>query len=119
MARSNIDGAVVADCLVLNGNRFGLLRQTLTATFAIPPDAPHLLILDANGVARNVTLPASPQVGDWFEIYNSAAAAFSLTLQNSAAAAVTPAVVIAQSKAARVIYTGLAEPGGWRALSGA
>ncbi len=116
MARSNIEGAVIFDCVMLNGNRQGLLVQVLTATFAIPPDAPHTLILDANGVARNVTLPANPARGDWFEIFNVAAGAFALTIQNSAAAAVTPAVVIAQSKSAKLVYTGLAEPGGWRAI---
>lgn len=113
--RSNIEGANISDCLNLSGNRFGLARMTLAADGVVPPDSPHVLVVDSGGVARNLNLPANPQVGDWFTIFaNNAAGA--VTLRNSAGAALVPAVVVAANTVGQtVIYTGLAEPGGWRA----
>lgn len=113
--RSNIDGAILQDNLLLGENRFGVATQTLTGTYAIPPGSEHIQVLDANGVARNVTLPASPQKGDWFLVYNPAAGLFALTLQDSAGAALSPAVTVAQAKAVMVFWTGTA----WKALVGA
>lgn len=110
--RSNLEGAIISNCTILNGNRQGVLSQTLTATFAVPPDAPHTLLLDPGGAARNVTLPANPQVGDWYEIWNTADAAEVITVQTSAGGALTPAITPTQSEVAKVIYTGATL--GWR-----
>ena len=69
--------------------------------------------LDANGAARNVDLPAvGAMAGAYFWIINKAAAAFSLTVRDAAAATV---VVIAQNKAAIIWSDGVS----WYSLLGA
>jgi hypothetical protein len=112
--RSNIEGSIIAEALLLNGNRFGVSAQTLTGTTAIPPDAPHVLAWDPGGGAREVNLPASPQTGDWFFIINTADAAEVITLEDSASAALTPACTFTQNEVCFVVYTGA----GWRFFVG-
>jgi len=112
--RSNLDAAVIADCLMLNGNRLGTSIQTLTGTTAIPPDAPHVLAWDPGGGAREVNLPASPQSGDFYIIVNTADAAEVITLEDSASAALTPACTFTQNEVCFVVYTGAA----WRFFVG-
>ena len=104
--RSRLDDAEMRGNILRHANRYGVLNQTLGATFAVPPGAPHCLVLDANGVARNVTLPANPRKGDFFYISNPAAGAFALTIQDSAAAALVPALSVAQGGTAFVFWSG-------------
>lgn len=118
MARMNLEGADINDCLQRNGNRLGVMVQTITANFAIGPNAPHVIVL-APDAARNVTLPALPQRGDFFYIMNTSAGAFALTIQDSAAGALSPAVSIAQSKSAMIVCTGTPTVPAWKALAGA
>lgn len=104
--RSRVDDAEMRGNILRHANRYGVLTQTLGATFAVPPGAPHVLVLDANGVARNVTLPANPRKGDFFYISNSAAGAFALTIQDSAAGALVPAASVAQGATMFVVWSG-------------
>jgi hypothetical protein len=97
-----------------HANRFGILNQTLAGTFAIPPGAPHILMLDTGGVARNVTLPASPRKGDFFYFFNTSAGAFALTLQDSTGAALSPAATVAQNGFMMVVWDGKTPTGAWR-----
>jgi len=77
---------------------------------------PFLQVLDANGAARNVQLPLeTANDGSMMLIVNVAAGAFALTLQSNAGAALSPAVTVAQNKAALVFCDGTA----WRSLNGA
>ena len=114
MGRGLIEAAEIRDALVNVGNRFGVLNLTLGADFVIPTDAPHILALDPGGAARNVRLPASPQVGDWFLIVNTADAAEVITVQTSAGAGLTPATTPAQSESAFVVYINATL--GWRSF---
>lgn len=118
MARMNVEGADINDCLLRNGNRMGMLVQSITANFAIPANAPHVIVLTPDA-ARNVTLPANPQRGDFFYIMNTSAGAFALTIQDSAGGALSPAVSVAQSKSTMVIATGTPSAPAWKALAGA
>ena len=108
MARMNVEGAELYDCIIKKGNRFGTAVLTLTGTTAIAADGPQVLFLDPGGSARNVTLWASPQRGDWVLIVNTADAAEVITVQTSAAGALTPAITPTQSESALVIYDGTA-----------
>lgn len=108
--RSQLEGADVSNCLMMEGNRFGAVAYTLAATFAIPANSPSVLFLDPGGAGRNVTLPASPKLGQWYRIYNTADAAEVLTIQDSAGGALTPAITPTQSEMAFVIWNGSA----WR-----
>jgi hypothetical protein len=77
---------------------------------------PFIQFLDANGAARNVNMPLeTANDGAMMLIVNVAAGAFALTLQSNAGAALSPAVSVAQGKAALMFCDGTA----WRALSGA
>lgn len=115
MARRNLEGVDISDCTFKQGNRMGIMNQTLGADFVMSNDSTQIVVLDANGAARNVRLPPNPQRGDYYIILNPAAGAFALTLQTGAGAALSPAVTVAQNKACVVFWTGTA----WKALSGA
>lgn len=110
--RSNIEGANLNDNTLRNGNRWGVLNQTLGGTFAVPADAPHVLALDPGGANRDVTLPASPQLGDFFWLINMADAAEVITVKDSGGSGLTPACTPTQNEAAFIFYTGAA----WRAV---
>jgi hypothetical protein len=114
----NLEGADVNDCLLRNGNRYGVMTQSITANFAIGPNAPHVIVLSPDA-ARNVTLPANPQKGDYFFILNTSAGAFALTIQDSAAGALSPAVSVAQGKSVMIVCTGTPTVPAWKALAGA
>jgi hypothetical protein len=77
---------------------------------------PLIQFLDANGAARNVNMPLETvNDGSIMLIVNVAAGAFALTIQSNAGAALSPAVSVAQGKAALMFCDGAA----WHALSGA
>lgn len=110
--RPNLEAARITKSMLLHGNRFGVSFQTLTGTTTIPPDSPHILAWDPGGAGRTVKLPASPTPGDWFLIMNMADAAEVITVQDSAAAALTPACTPTQSESAFVVYVNATL--GWR-----
>ena len=91
--------------------------RVLNGTYTMAAAGENTLqILDANGAGRNVLLPSeSANDGKIMLINNPAAGAFSLTLQSSAGAGLSPAVTVAQNKTAIVFCDGTA----WRALNGA
>lgn len=109
--RNNLEGAIIADCLIKSGNRFGINVETLAATKAIAADGPQVHFLDPGGAARDVTLWASPQRGDWVLIFNTADAAEVITVKDSAAAGLTPAITPTQSEAALIVWNGTAWKG--------
>jgi hypothetical protein len=96
----------------------GVEIVTITANFAIAPNSPHVIVITPDA-ARNITLPATPQRGDYFYILNTAGGAFTLTIQDSAAGALSPAVTIAQGKSCLVVATGTPAVPAWKALNGA
>jgi len=105
--RSRIDDAEMRGNILRHGNRYGVATQGISANFAVPTGAPHVLILNPGASTnRNVTLPASPKKGDWFTIGNGGSGTSVLTLQDSAAAALTPATTIAINKLATVVWDG-------------
>lgn len=110
--RNNIEGAVLADNLIKSGNRFGMVNLTLTGTTQLQADGPHIYALDPGGAARTVKLWASPQIGDWVLIINTADAAEIITVQDSAAAALTPACTPTQNESAFIVYVNATL--GWR-----
>lgn len=98
------------DCLLRGGNRLGVNVQTLGATLQIGENGPHVHFLDPGGAARDVELPASPQKGDFYLIFNTADALEVITVKDSAGGALTPAITPTQSECAVVVYSGTA----WR-----
>ena len=112
--RSLLEGTSILNTTLLSGNRLGVMALTLAATFAVPVDAPHVLVLGTGGAGRNVTLPANPQIGDWFLIINAATAAEVITVQTSAGGALTPPITPTQNEIALVVYTGATL--GWRGM---
>ena len=114
MARRNLEGVEIYDSILKGGNRYGVLNQSISADLALADNAPHILVITPAS-ALNLKLPANPQRGDFYLILNSAGSAVALTLQTSAGAALSPAVSLAQNKAATVFWTGTA----WKALAGA
>jgi hypothetical protein len=108
--RSNIDGSEIINAILKGGNRLGVAVHTLAAAHVLGADAPHVQFLDPGGSARNVDLPASPQKGDFFLIFNTADAAEVITVRDNAGAGLTPAITPTQSECALVVYNGSA----WR-----
>lgn len=90
MSRINIEGNRAADTTVERKWKLRRASLVLTAGIVITKDHPPVLLLDANGAARNVDLPAiTPDMdGMIFIIRNMAAGAFSLTIRNAALATV-------------------------------
>lgn len=76
--------------------------QLLTGGIVIAEDMPSVLILDANGVARNVDMPApSANIeGKRWTIQNPAAGAFALTVRNNGGATI---VSVPQAKCAEIM----------------
>lgn len=112
--RINLEDGTVTGQKWLRGNRYGVSFQTLTGTTSVPTNAPHVLAWDPGGAGRTVKLPASPAIGDWFYIMNMADAAEVITVQDSAAVALTPATTPTQSETAFVIYINATL--GWRSF---
>lgn len=78
--RSNLDGARLAGNLIMEKNRLGILAQTLSGTFTMDDDMPHLLFLDPGGASRTVLLPPEAR-GLWYIVVNTADAAETLTVK--------------------------------------
>lgn len=115
--RSNIDGARMNDNLLFAGNRMGVYNATLTGTLTLANGAPHILMLDPGGAARTVKLPASPQDGDFFILFNTADALEVITVQDSAGTGLTPACTPTQSECAVIAYS--SELAAWKSFVGA
>ncbi len=84
--RSNIEGARLADCLLMEKMRYGVLAQTLAATFTVAAKMPSVLFLDPNGAAREVDLPLATTInnkGLMFIIISTATSDFNLTVKDS------------------------------------
>jgi len=113
MARTNLEGARINDCILHAGNRFGVMIAGTTTTFTMGPDMPHMLVLTPTN-ATNLLLPASPALGDHYILVNTAA--FVITLQTSAGAALSPAMTFTQNEIAQVVYCGATH--GWKAFVG-
>lgn len=84
------------------------LRATLTGGFVVAANAPSVLVLDPNGAARNVDLPAADNTlnaGRVWWIFNMAAGAFALTVRNNGGATI---VTVPQGKIGFVMQVGTA-----------
>src|SRR5262245_58672195 len=112
--RVNLVGARITECFFGQGNRFTLTNQTLSGTTALQRGGPNVYVLDPGGAGRNVTLWASPQLGDFVIIINAADAAEVLTIQTSAGGALVPPITPTQSETAIIVYCGAVL--GWRGL---
>ena len=104
MARMNIEGAELYDCVFKSGNRWGI--STLPdAAAVLSGTAPQVLEM-APTAARTLRLPANPRKGQTYTIVNTAAGAFAITVQDSAGAGLPVALVIAQNTSANVVWDG-------------
>lgn len=110
--RANLEEITIEGCLLKNANRLGVDVRTLTGTTTLLADGAHVLVYDPGGAGRTVKLWASPQEGDFVILHNSADAAEVITVQDSAAAALTPACTPTQSETAFIVYAGAA----WRSF---
>ena len=107
MPRSRLDDAEVRGSIFRHANRFGVATSAIAANFAVPVGAPHIQVINSGAsVNRNVTLPASPKKGDFFIIINGGSGTSVLTVQDSAAGALSPACTPAVSEIAFVFWDG-------------
>lgn len=90
MSRNNLEQSRTEGLILATKSKLGVMSRVLTGTQLITKDMPTLLLLDANGVARNVDFPAitDDMKGLFFLVKNTAGAAFALTLRNAAAATI-------------------------------
>jgi hypothetical protein len=83
-SRSNIEGARLDGNLLMSKNKYGVVVQTLTATYVMDDDMPPIQVLDPGGAGREVDLPAEAK-GLWFYIVNNdGGAAETLTVKEDA-----------------------------------
>jgi len=75
-----------------------------------------MLFLDPGGAARTVKLWASPKIGEFLWIINTADAAEVITVQDSAGVALSPACTPTQNEMVLLVYTGATL--GWRQFVG-
>ena len=90
-----LTGSTMTGDLNMSG---GLIRPhtvelTLTGNLVIAKGDGQIFNIDPNGANRDVTLWASPTVGDQIQIRNSGSGAYNLTVKNSAGTAITRGVV--------------------------
>lgn len=90
MSRINLEDQRAEGLTLVRKSKLGVETAVLAATFVVTKDMPSLLLLDANGAARNVDFPAitADMLGLFFFVKNTAGAAFALTLRNAAAATI-------------------------------
>jgi len=88
-------GGTMTGNLVMNGGiiRPHTVESTLTVNLTIAKGDGQIFNLNPNGANRDVTLWASPTVGDQIQIRNSGTGGFLLTVKNSAGTAITRGVV--------------------------
>lgn len=105
MSVSNIENAIVHNS-VHSQFKFDHSAITLSGDITLLDGHATVLQLDANGAARNVTLPATSRAnkGRVFIIYNTAAAANSLTVKQSNGS--TTVLTVAQGKCAMFMNDG-------------
>lgn len=105
--RSRVDDAEIRGSVMRQANRMGISTQAITGNYAIPAGAPHIQELSSGASTnRNVTLPAAPKKGDWFIILNTGSGTSVLTIQDSAAGALTPARTIGINVSVLVWWNG-------------
>lgn len=104
MARMNIEGAELYDCTFKSGNRQGIATLP-DAAATLAQGAPQVLVM-APTSTRIVKLPPSPRRGQTVTIVNTAAGAVSITVQDSAGAALPVALSVAQNTSATVVWDG-------------
>lgn len=112
MSHLRRDNAHIDELTVRELRIYQPLAAVLTGAFAVSADMPSLLVLDANGAARNVDMPAvatAGMEGKLWTIMNPAAGAFALTVRDALAATI---VVIAQGKVATIAVVN----GVWRVV---
>lgn len=100
---------------MLSKLRLGIVTQTLTGTTALDADMGQILFLDPGGGAREVNLPpVADSKGLWFILVNTADAAEVITVEDSASAALTPAITLTQNEIAMLFCNGVS----WRGFVG-
>lgn len=107
MSRINLEDQRAEGLALIRKSKMGVMTRVLSATFNVSKDMPTLLLLDANGAARNVDFPAitADMLGLFFVVKNTAGAAFALTLRNAAAATLGD---LAQGESCMIVCDGAA-----------
>jgi hypothetical protein len=101
--RNNIEGARIADCFLVSGNKLSMMRQTLAAdNTPLDADTPHLISLDPDG-AKELLLPPEA-AGLWFIICNWAGGAEAITVKDDSDS--TTIGVVNQNTAALFVCDG-------------
>lgn len=89
-----------------NWRQGGFEAKTLAGAYTLVDSDSQAIAMDPGGAARVVTLPPEEtHDGAWFEIYNAADAAESLTIKNDAASTI---LVLQQGESGKVGCTGAA-----------
>lgn len=99
----------------IHGEKHTVGLYVLGATLVLTDEDPDILDIDANGAARNVTLPAitAYNTGRVYYVCNLTAATYAITLKQSDGS--TTLLAVAATKHAIVWNNGTT----WRALAGA
>lgn len=110
--RLKVEGSQIVDTTLFGRLRLGANIEVLGADKTLVDGDPVLQVLDANGVARNLTLPAVGGRSQLFLVTNTAAGAFSITVKNAGA---TTIGTVAQGKTSLFFSDGAT----WHVLTGA
>lgn len=114
--RNNLFGQRLFDPKIVKGLKFQVGRYIPADNWAIPLDAPTLLLLTPAGAVDILMPAAAGNEGLAFIICNESASA--ITLKSSGDAAFTTAIVLAAGECTLVVCTGSATAAlGWRAFA--
>lgn len=116
MSQMKADLLVCEELQVREIKHSNYIYRALTAGVVITEEDPSLLVLDANGAARNVDMPApSANIdGKRWTIQNPAAGAFALTVRNNGGATIA---TVAQGKSTEVIVVNVAGTLTWKQIN--
>jgi len=116
MSRVNLEGDRIADFLIERGFKFGSQSWVPANNAVIDPSMPPLLIVNPAG-AVNLLMPPSNAANKGLAFIICNASGSTVTLQTSAGAGFTTAIVLLTIECTMVVCTGDATAGlGWRAL---
>ena len=120
--RSNVEGTRLANNLLMEKNRLGMIQLTSTGSqLTLDSDMPPLIFLKLTVGATNVRLPAvsTNEKGLRFKIINNSTAAIKGTLKTSTGGAILgdghAATVLTKDVGCEVISDGVT----WRSMGGA
>lgn len=112
MSRMTIEGTRIFDSVLFSGNKLGTMTQVITATLVMDKDMPPLMFI-SSAAGNEIDLPpVADSKGLFYIIVNNGAG--TLTVEDSASAALDPVASIATDEIGLYFCNGTA----WRGFTG-